>query len=92
MLTNNCGEISPSIKTPVSIMSLSFISLSKTISAPVFALDNSTAAIVTLYIFSFTFVAISWSIPKNLLTLFEPSCSKALLNSGWNITINAMTP
>ena len=41
---------------------------------------------------SFVFVAKSLSNPKNFVNLFVPSCSRPLLNSGWNITIIAITP
>ena len=55
-------------------------------------LANSPAAITTLYTSSFVLVAKSLSIPKNFVNLFVPSCSNPLLNSGWNITIIAITP
>ena len=45
-----------------------------------------------LYISSFVFVAKSLSIPKNCANLLVPNCSNARLNSGWNITIIAITP
>ena len=77
---------------PVDTTSSIFISLSITISAPVFVLANSSTAITILYISSFVLVAISLSIPKKLANLFVPICSNALLISGWNITIKATTP
>ena len=43
---------------------------------------SSFAAITTLYTSSFVFVAKSVLIPKNLVNLLVPNCSKALLNSG----------
>ena len=92
IFTNNCGETSASIGTPVDIISFISISLSITINAPVFALESSDAAITILYISSFVFVATSFSIPKNLVNLFVPSYSNARLSSGWNITIIAITP
>jgi hypothetical protein len=46
-LHNICGETSPFIAIPVSIISLIFISLSKTIKAPVLCLASSVAAITT---------------------------------------------
>lgn len=48
MFTNNCGDISPSTKIPVSIMSFSLISLSITINAPVLLFASSVAAITIL--------------------------------------------
>ena len=69
-----------------------FISLSSTISAPVFDFASSSVAITTLYMSSFVFVARSESIPKNLVNLFVPNCSSALLSSGWNIIITAINP
>jgi len=92
IFTNIWGEISAPIAIPDSIISFNFISLSITIKAPVFAFESSVAAITNLYIFSFFFVAISCSIPKNLFILLEPNCSNALRNSGWNITISNITP
>ena len=68
------------------------MSLSITINAPVLFLDSSVAAITTLYISSLVLVAKSLSIPKNCVNLFVPNCSSARLNSGWNITIIAITP
>ena len=92
IFTNNCGETSASIGIPVEIISCILISLSITINAPVFAFESSIAAITILYISSFVLVAKSLSIPKNLVNLLVPNCSNALLNSGWNITIIAITP
>ena len=82
IFTSSCGETSAFIGIPVAIISCIFISLSKTISAPVFAFESSVAAITTLYISSFVFVDKSLSIPKNCVNLFVPNCSKALLSSG----------
>ena len=48
ILTNSCGDTSAFSSIPVSIISPIFISLSKTISPPVFVLDNSFAAITIL--------------------------------------------
>ena len=53
-------------------MSFNFISLSITINAPVLVFASSTAAITILYIFSLVLLAISLSIPKNLLNLPVP--------------------
>ena len=68
------------------------MSLSNTIKAPVFVFESSVAAITTLYTSSFVFVAKSLCIPKNFVNLLVPNCSNPLLNSGWNITTNAITP
>ena len=48
IFTNNCGDISLFNIIPVSAISCSFISLSRTINAPVLVLANSDAAITTL--------------------------------------------
>ena len=72
IFTNNCGDISLFNIIPVSAISFNFISLSITINAPVLFFASSTAAITTLYMFSLVFVAISLSIPKNLVNLLVP--------------------
>ena len=90
--TINCGDTSESIFTPLSIISFIFMSLSITISPPVFVLASSVVAITTLYTSSFVFVSKSLSIPKYLVNLFVPNCSNILRNSGANITISAITP
>ena len=92
IFTSNCGDTSAFIGIPLEIISCIFISLSITINAPVFVLESSVAAITILYISSLVFVAKSLSIPKNFANLFVPNCSSPLLNSGWNITIIAITP
>ena len=91
IFTSICGEISASIETPVAIISFISISLSSTISAPVFSFDNSNAAIAIFYISSFVFVSISLSIPKNLVNLLLPSSSNDLLSSGWKSTTKNKT-
>ena len=68
------------------------MSLSITIKAPVLVFESSVAAITILYIFSFVLTSILLSIPKNFPNWFVPNCSRPLLNSGWNIIINAKTP
>ena len=83
IFTNICGDISEFNATPVAIISFNFISLSITIKAPIFFLDNSVAASTTLYISSFVLDIISLSKPKYFVILFDaPNCSNALLNSG----------
>jgi len=52
----------------------------------------SSTAITILYIFSLVLASKLFSIPKKFVNLFVPSCSNALLSSGWNITTNAITP
>jgi len=72
IFTNICGDTSEFNSIPVSAISVIFISLSITINAPVLLLASSSVAITILYISSFVFVAISLSIPKNLVNLLVP--------------------
>ena len=60
----------------------------ETISALLF----SVSIIFLNYIY-FVFCGLLKSVEiKNLVNLFVPNCSSPLLNSGWNITIIAITP
>ena len=69
------------------------MSLSNTISAPIFLLASSVTAITTLYTVSFVLPSVVFVTPRNFFNFPDvPSCSKLRLNSGWKTTININAP
>ena len=85
-------EISASTTTPVSIISLSIVSRSIAINAPVLVAEKSSIALTRESTVS---TALFLSILRNefvFMRFLRPTCSSALRSSGWNNTTTAKSP